>query len=112
MLRNAGIVQDWINEGFNQGFNQGVEKGKFQGEVATLQGGIIDVLTERFGVLKKGLSQKLAEINDPAVLRSLLRKSRPRQSPLTKNDPVVLFGFEVLLPGPHQFLAQPFQSLP
>ena len=30
---------------------------------------------QRFGVLKKGLSQKLAEIDDPAVLRSLHRKS-------------------------------------
>jgi len=71
MLRDAGIVQDWINEGFNQG----IEKGRLQGQIATLQSDIIEVLTERFGVLKRGLAQKLAEIDDPAVLRSLHRKS-------------------------------------
>jgi hypothetical protein len=72
MLRDAGIVQDWINEG--------IEKGRLQGQIATLQSSIIEVLTERFGVIKKGLSQKLAEIDDPAVLRSLLRKSTKVES--------------------------------
>jgi len=74
-LRDAGIVQDWINEGFNQG----IEKGRLQGQIATLQSNIVEVLTERFGMLKRGLAQ-VAEIDDPAVLRDLHRKSAEVES--------------------------------
>lgn len=38
------------------------------------------MLNERFGVVKKGIGTKLAEIDDPAVLRSLLRKSAKVES--------------------------------
>lgn len=36
---------------------------------------LTNVVSWRFGMPKKGLSQKLAEIDDPAVLRSLHRRS-------------------------------------
>ncbi|MCL6447886.1 MAG: hypothetical protein K6U04_06995 [Armatimonadetes bacterium] len=67
MLQEADIVQDWINEGFEKG----IEKGK----VKAIRDDILDVLSERFGVVKKGIGKKLAAIDDPAVLRSLLKKS-------------------------------------
>jgi len=67
MLQEADIVQDWINEGF--------EKGVEKGEVKATRDAILDVLSERFGVVRKGIATKLATIADPAVLRSLLRKS-------------------------------------
>jgi hypothetical protein len=63
MLQEANIVQDWINEG--------IEKG----EVKAIRNDILDVLGERFGVVKKGIGIRLAAIDDPAVLRSLLKKS-------------------------------------
>ena len=62
MLREASIVQDWINEGMEKG------------EMKALQGAILDVLEERFGIIKKGLGKKIKAIDDPAVLKSLLKK--------------------------------------
>jgi len=67
MLQEADIVQDWINEG--------IEKGIEKGEVKATRNDILDVLGERFGVVKKGISTRLAAIDDAAVLRSLLKKS-------------------------------------
>jgi len=71
MLQEADIVQDWINEGLQKGIGIGME----QGEVKAIREAILDVLSERFGTFRKGLSKKLGAIDDPAVLRSLLRKS-------------------------------------
>ncbi len=67
MLQEADIVQDWINKG--------IEKGIEKGEVKATRSAVLDVLSERFGVVKKGISARLAAIDDPAVLRSLHRKS-------------------------------------
>lgn len=67
MLQEADIVQDWINKG--------IEKGIEKGEVKATRNDILDVLSERFGVVKKGISARLAAIDDPAVLRSLHKKS-------------------------------------
>jgi len=91
MLQEASIVQEWINEGLErgrkEGLAEGLEKGlaeglekgrkagKLEGEIETLQRDIQEVLEERFGRVKKGMGKKLAAIDDPAVLRSLLKKS-------------------------------------
>lgn len=66
MLREASIVQDWINEG--------MEKGMEKGEIKALQGAILDVLEERFGMVKKGIGKKVKVIDDPAMLKFLLKK--------------------------------------
>ena len=63
MLQEADIVQDWINEGMEKG------------AIKAIREDILDVLSERFGVVKTGIGKKLAGIDDPAVLRSLLRRS-------------------------------------
>ena len=55
MLQEANIVHDWINEG--------IEKG----EVKATRNDILDVLDERFGVVKKGIGIRLAAIDDPAA---------------------------------------------
>ncbi|MGB9887968.1 MAG: Rpn family recombination-promoting nuclease/putative transposase [Moorellales bacterium] len=75
MLQEADIVQDWINEGFQKGMERGMEKGLEKGEIKAIREDILDVLSERFGVVRKGIATKLAAIDDPAVLRSLLRRS-------------------------------------
>jgi len=67
MLKEAGIVQDWINEG--------IEKGIEKGEIKALRGAILDILEERFGMIKKGIGKKLELIDDPAMLKSLHKKS-------------------------------------
>jgi len=71
MLRQASIVQDWINEGIEMGIRKGMEKG----EIKTLREAILDVLGERFGLVKKGISQRVRAIDDPALLRSLHKRS-------------------------------------
>lgn len=45
------------------------------------QEAIVDVLTERFGLVERGLAQRLAATEDPAVLRVLHRKSIKAESP-------------------------------
>ena len=63
MLREASIVQDWINEGMEKG------------QIKTLQEGIPDVPAECFGLIKKGIGKKIMAIDDPLVLKSLPKKS-------------------------------------
>ncbi|MGI9860815.1 Rpn family recombination-promoting nuclease/putative transposase [Moorella naiadis] len=58
-----------------EGERKGRIEGKIEGELETLRKGIIDILSERFGILKTDLSNKLSAIDDPAVLRALLKKS-------------------------------------
>jgi len=71
MLHEASIVQEWINEGMEKGR----KAGKLEGEIETLRHAVQEVLEERFGRIKRGMGRKLAAIDDPAVLRLLLRKS-------------------------------------
>jgi predicted transposase YdaD len=75
MLQEASIVQDWINEGLEKGLERGRKAGKIEGEIEALQRDILEVLEERFGAIKKGIGKKLATVDDPAVLRSLHRRS-------------------------------------
>ncbi|MBE3587616.1 MAG: hypothetical protein IMW93_03485 [Thermoanaerobacteraceae bacterium] len=67
MLREASIVQDWINEG--------MEKGMEKGEIKALQEAILDILEERFGMPKKNIGKKIKAIDDPVFLKSLHRKT-------------------------------------
>jgi len=83
MLREASIVQDWINEGMEKGvelgmekgMEKGMERGMEKGQIKTLQEDILDVLAERFGLIKKGMGKKIKAIDDPLVLKSLHKKS-------------------------------------
>ena len=45
-----------------------------KGEIKALQGAILDVLEERFGMVKKGIGKKVKVIDDPAMLKFLLKK--------------------------------------
>lgn len=59
----------------SRGRTEGKIEGKIEGELETLRKDIIDILSERFGVIKADLSNKLGAIDDPVVLRILLKKS-------------------------------------
>jgi len=52
-----------------------MEKGMEKGRIKTLQEDILDVLEERFGIIKKGLGKRVKAIDDPDVLKSLFKKS-------------------------------------
>jgi|GEM_PF-3981329 len=64
MLREASIVQDWINEGMEKG------------EIKALQDAILDILEERFGLLRKNIGKKIKAIDDPALLKSFFSRSQ------------------------------------
>jgi len=67
-LKEADIVKEWLRE-------RG-EKGKIE----TLREDIMEVLQERFGIMKKGINKQLQEIDDPSLLKFLLKKSIKVQS--------------------------------
>jgi len=67
MLREASIVQDWIREG--------MEKGMEKGRRDSLREAILDVLSERFGVIGPEVARKLEAVEEVAVLMSLHRRS-------------------------------------
>jgi len=63
------------SKGWEEGKKEGIREGIREGELETLRRGITDILSERFGVLQADLSNKIAAIDDPDVLRILLKKS-------------------------------------
>lgn len=67
MLREASIVQDWIREGMEKG----IEKGRRD----SLREAILDVLSERFGMIGPEVARKLEAVEEVAVLMSLHRRS-------------------------------------
>jgi len=67
-LKEADIVKEWLRER--------EEKGKIE----TLREDIMEVLQERFGIMKREINKRLREIDDPSLLKFLLKKSIKVQS--------------------------------
>ncbi|WP_406678001.1 Rpn family recombination-promoting nuclease/putative transposase [Moorella sp. ACPs] len=95
LLKESSFVQEWYNEGLQKGLRDGMEKGLAEGlerglerglekglvkglekgRIEALRDSILDVLEERFGVLRSGIGKKLEEIDDSAALKSLFKMS-------------------------------------
>ena len=71
-LRNEGR-QEGRNEGRQEGRNEGRQEGERKGSVATGRQAVLEALEIRFGPVPEGLRESIAEIDDPARLRVLLR---------------------------------------
>lgn len=76
------IADSLIEEGRKQGLEQGIQQGMQQGMQRMRQGviqtareALIDSLEARFDVLSESMIKTINEINDPSVLRILLRKA-------------------------------------
>jgi hypothetical protein len=67
-LRNEGR-----QEGRSEGRQEGRQEGERKGSVATGRQAVLEALEIRFGPVPEGLRESIAEIDDPARLRVLLR---------------------------------------
>ena len=76
------IADSLIEEGRKQGLEQGIQQGiqqatqRMQQEVIqTAREALIDSLEARFDVVSESMIKTINEINDPSVLKILLRKA-------------------------------------
>ncbi len=67
--------------GIEQGLEQGIERGIEQGIEQNLRENIAMLLEERFGTVPAALMSRLAQIDDPALLRTLFREAITVASP-------------------------------
>ena len=65
------IAEEWIQEGFKKGMQQGMEQGMQQ----TARDNILAILEVRFETVSQSILKRLKEINDPDVLKMLLKKA-------------------------------------
>jgi len=73
ILREKGVdimptvAEKWIEQGIQQGIQQGI--------LQASRGALIEVLEDRFETVSQTLRNRLKEINDPDVLKSLHKKA-------------------------------------
>jgi len=72
-LREEGRKQG-LEQGIQQGMQQGIQQVQ-QGIIQTAREALIDTLEARFDVVSESMIKIINDINDPAVLRILLRKA-------------------------------------
>ena len=61
------IAEEWIQEGFEKGMQQGMQQ--------TARDNILAILEVRFETVSQSILKRLKEINDPDVLKMLLKKA-------------------------------------
>ena len=81
-------IEQGVQQGIEQGMQQGIEQGMQQGLLQALRGALIEVLEERFETVSQTLRNRLKEINDPDVLKSLHKKALQAGSLEEFNDGV------------------------
>ena len=74
MLKEASIVEDWINEGIEKGREEGIRKGIEEGIEKGLKESVRLILGERFGLTDQEAGQLLEGIKSAVSLRSILKK--------------------------------------
>ena len=65
------IAEEWIQEGFERGMQQGMQQGMLQ----TARNNVLDILEVRFETVPQSILKRLKEINDPDILKMLLKKA-------------------------------------
>ena len=75
MIKESGIVQEWIDEGIQQGIQQGIEQGREQGVQQEAREALLDNLETRFGVVPESIVKLVNGITDPVILKMLRRKA-------------------------------------
>jgi flagellar biosynthesis/type III secretory pathway protein FliH len=72
------IADSLIEEGRKLGLEQGIQQGMQrmqQGIIQTAREALIDSLEARFDIVPESMINTINEINDPSVLKALLRKA-------------------------------------
>ncbi len=70
MIESAAY--DLIKE---EGYKEGMQKGMHQGVLDQSRQGVIDALEARFELVPRSIAAIIQEIDEPAVLKALLRKA-------------------------------------
>ncbi|MBC7106716.1 MAG: hypothetical protein H5T97_12350, partial [Firmicutes bacterium] len=70
-----GIREKWIERGVRQGLQQGLQQGLHQGRRSGLVEAVLEALAETVGEYPRDLPGKLERVEDPALLKALLRKA-------------------------------------
>ena len=65
------IAEEWIKEGFEKGIQQGM----LQGMLQTARDNVFEILEVRFEAVPQSSLKRLKEINDPDILKMLLKKA-------------------------------------
>ena len=65
------IAEEWIQEGFERGMQQGMQQGMLQ----TARDNVLDILEVRFETVPQSILKRLKEINNPDILKMLLKKA-------------------------------------
>ncbi|MEW5804773.1 MAG: hypothetical protein AB1847_22000, partial [bacterium] len=68
-------MEQGMQQGIQQGIQQGMQQGVQQGIIQTAREAVIDSLEARFDVVSESMIKTIEEINDPSILKILLRKA-------------------------------------
>lgn len=71
-MQYVTTIERWAEQ---RGLEQGIQQGIQQGTQKTLRDNLVDVLQVRFAVVPQGVISKLEQIDDPNVLRRLLKEA-------------------------------------
>ena len=69
------IAEKWIEQGIQQGIQQGTLQGIQQGILQTAREDIIEILEVRFEVVTRTIVERINGIDDPTILKMLLKKA-------------------------------------
>ncbi len=73
MIQESPIVQEWINEGYRKGEDEGYRKGEDEGYLKAGREMLLDILEERFGLLKRSIIDEIRGIDSHEFLKALNR---------------------------------------
>ncbi len=73
-MRESSTYQAILEEGIEEGLEQGLELGREEGEIASRQQDVLDLLEERFGAVPADVEARVRGCRDAARLRTVLRQ--------------------------------------
>ena len=74
------LVRTLADEYREEGIQEGIQQGIQQGTVATAREYVLEVIAARFGEVPDSLRERLQRIDDPGLLRTLLRTAAAAES--------------------------------
>ena len=80
-MHEVPFISDWIREGRQEGLQEGLQKGRQEGYVQACREGIISLLEDKFGVVKKNILDYLDKVDRVENLRMLLKRVSKVETP-------------------------------
>lgn len=73
-------AEQWIEQWIEQGKQQGLQQGLRQGLLSTGRAAVIEALEARFDIVPRSTRERLDGVDDPVLLKTLLRKAVTTES--------------------------------